>query len=149
MTNKEIAQKLDGVQYGDAMNVIDGFISNLNKSSIVIVYPYSDDGIEFSGAIRDELSAYNGVNVPLNACGIIKKQCENEYCPHEKDLFKNPPFYIKQEWCKRKGYSWIYETNIPNAEKFNIKEDDEFFGEGLVFDMKDLEDANQSIMEKE
>jgi hypothetical protein len=135
MNNQEIAEKLNNVEYGKEDCAINSLIGNKNT---VVVYPYSDDGIEFLGAIRDELSAYDGTTVFLNANGIIKKSCDSEDCPHEKHIFDNAPFFIKQLWCKREGYSWTYETNIPNAAKFVIVEDGEIFGEGLVFSLHDL-----------
>jgi len=140
MELKEIAAKLDRVGIRDE----DKRISSLGEldSNIVIVYPYSDDCIEFRGAIYDELGACDGVVIHLNENGLIQKTCEDEDCPHEKDLFVNTPFQIHQLWCKREGFSWTYETNIPNAEKFIIMEtedDIEYFGEGLVFSMKDLQ----------
>lgn len=137
MELKEIAKELNGTEDRNICKKARDLLNSC-RSSIVVVYPYSDDLIEFEGAIHDELDAKT---IHLNKKGIIKKICEDEDCPYEKDLFINTPFQIHQLWRKREGYSWTYETNIPNAEKFIIMERDEdgVFGEGLVFDMKDLQ----------
>ena len=136
MNVKEIAAGLDQCEYGLETDAIESLPTI--GDDMVIVFPYSDDGIEFHGAIKDSLGAFDGCTINLNEFGIVVKVCANKDCPHEKDILNNAPFHIHQDWCVKEGYSWSYRTNIPNAEKFIIIEDGLPFGEGLVFSMKSL-----------
>ena len=137
MENSKIAERLNDCEYDNLGETIEAIIEHIDNKEIVIVYPYSDDNIEFRGAIYEELGAYGGATVNLNHKGLIQRTCEDYDCPHEAEIFNNAPYEIKQIWSDRES-PWTYETNIPHAAKFKIKEDGEYFGEGLVFCMQDL-----------
>ena len=51
ITAKELAEKLNGIAYGDSF---DDVKQEAKESGLVIVYGASDDLMEFDGAIYDE-----------------------------------------------------------------------------------------------
>jgi len=134
----EVAMALDGHSHSDISTVINQM--DLPKG-VVVVTPYSDDNMEFDGAIRDEIGGYGGIVVKLDHNGIVKPECDNEDCPHELERQQSAPFYIIQLWCQQEGFTWTYDTNIPDVHRFHIRDDegeDGYFGEGLVFHLDSL-----------
>lgn len=59
----EVAMALDGHSHSDISTVINQM--DLPKG-VVVVTPYSDDNMEFDGAIRDEIGGYGGIVVKLD-----------------------------------------------------------------------------------
>ena len=115
-------------------------IQKLARSEgIVIVYGYSDDLMEFRGAINDEVSAYDGGTAYLDAKGIIQNECDNEDCPYHQAILQNARV-VKAIWHNQGNPCWTYETTIPH-ETFEIKEDDELYCIGIVFYLKDVDKA--------
>ena len=58
MTRDELSKMLDGREY---RNEISSDIQDeLNNSDMVVVFGYSDDNMEFRGAISGEISCYGG-----------------------------------------------------------------------------------------
>lgn len=123
---KEIADKLDGIAYGESIS--SSIIAEAKEAGIVIVIGASDDLIEFSGAIEDEGGCYDGGTVYFDRDGISQDDTEraNE---------------IEAVWCGKTAdgqeASWVYETDIPH-EKFYVYEDEEIYCEGIVFSVGDL-----------
>jgi len=139
MNIKEIAEKLNMSEYPFQFNQSDS--KEFENEGAVVVFGYSDDGMEFCGAIYEELSAYNGTTAYLDENGLIENECEDEDCPHYKKLLENA-ITIKQVWCAKDESgssiaSWTYETEIPH-ETFKIMEDDDCFCIGIVFDINSL-----------
>ena len=136
MTLKELVEKPDGtVEYRSMPKDI---VKAAAESGIVIVRGYSDDIIEFEGAIRDEAACFgfHGRKAYFNksrfleegsaAAGSIKVfwcgQCEDEKRPFEA--------------------TWEYETDIPH-ETFRIYDGEEFYCKGIVFYLKDIDRKDQ------
>lgn len=82
---------------------------------IVVVLGRSDDLAEFRGAIEDEADCYNGGRI-----------------------FERGKKYIDAVWCKGE-FTWTYLTNIPHV-KFYVFDEGEKYCEGIIFDIKDLEE---------
>lgn len=134
MTKEEIAAEL---------NNIDRRIDFYYGKDYLIVTPYSDDGITFHGFINDEFGAWEGKTIYFSKTGTVwdEDECSPKYIPQ---LFPNS---VTQIWVeslseeKQKEYpetqAWDYKTEIPHA-RFNILEDGEIWGVGLVIDVKDL-----------
>ena len=60
MNIREVADKLNGIQYGSEGEVLTlVYCKELRREGIVVVRGYSDDLLEFDGAISDELGAYD------------------------------------------------------------------------------------------
>ena len=100
---------------------------------IVVVYGYSDDNVEFDGAIREEVPAWEGAEIYLGANGPIQP-CECE-CKYYRAAMENAKkinaFWYLNDW------SWEFRTDIPH-EEFEFYSDGEPFCKGIVFYKKDL-----------
>lgn len=138
MTLKEFAEMLSGREYG--MEITLGEARAAKEDGLVVVYGYSDDNVEFRGAIGDEVGAYNGGTVYLTGNGILEgpacscaEDCE---CPYFDAARKNAKT-IKAVWHDEGGPCWTFETDIPH-ETFTIMEDGELFCVGIVFGMENL-----------
>ena len=124
MTKEELANLIDGSEYGDDLS---NYILVARKNGYVIVFGCSDDLIEFEGVICDEAGAHDGKKIYFNANGIIEDMSKNTitvFRNTKTDMNGNPA-------------SWVYETEIPCA-RFNIMEDNFVYCEGLIFSVNDL-----------
>ena len=135
MTAKELAEMLSGRKYG--MEITSEEARAAKDAGLVVVYGYSDDNVEFSGAINDEVGAYNGTTVYLTPDGVLQKpDCGQDDCPYfarEREKART----IKAVWHDKGGPCWTFETDIPH-ETFTVMEDGEPFCVGIVFSMVDL-----------
>ena len=139
MIAKEIADILDGMEYGEEISAQDLQYAKVNRA--VIVFGASDDLMEFRGAIEDELTlSYGDGFAYLNKNGLLRNKCNNADCPYfiEKRLQAKT---IAAVWdCD--GYSWIYTTEIPH-ETFEILDrslhpEGTKYCRGIVFSMESL-----------
>lgn len=134
MTAEELAQALDGREYGSVIAKEE--MDAAKAAGLVVVTGASDDLIEFEGAICDEVGAFYPTTVYLTKTGIFRKP--DDLC----DEVPNCP-YCKEEMEKCKtirghyGCYWTFETEIP-CERFKIYDEGELFCEGLVFSVGDL-----------
>lgn len=144
MTKEELAERLNGREYGNEITVQEEKIAK--ESGLVAVFGGSDDLCEFRGAIYDEFGAYNGGEFAINEKGqIVPTEIEDRdedvldrY--HVTDTVKRmiaSAVMIRAKWSDGRGYSWVIETDIPHA-TFDILEDGEKFCRGIVFSMADL-----------
>ena len=136
MTAKELADMLNGREAGG--EVVWGEERDIKDAGLVAVYGYSDDNVEFSGAINDEVGAYNGATIYITTAGVLKEpDCDRDDCPYfakEREKAKT----IKAVWNDNfGGPAWTFETDIPH-ETFTIVDDGEPWCIGLVFSMADL-----------
>jgi len=136
MTVKEIAEKLNGNEYG--LGNIE--ISQIKEAGIIFAYGESDDLLEFRGAIYDEFDCYDGGECKITKELKVFNEDENrdtlEYNQKEIDAMKT----IQAIWAPKdeKGEvyaSWLITTDIPH-ETFDMMEDGELFCRGIVFDKK-------------
>lgn len=113
------------------------------EAGLIVAYGYSDDNVEFCGAIYEEIGAYGGTTVYLTPTGILQDPaCSGaEYygCPYFTAA-RNAAKTIKAVWHDESGPCWTFETDIPH-ETFTILEDGEPWCIGIVFSMEDLEVA--------
>lgn len=70
MNAKELAAALNNSVY--PFRIHKDFIDAAKEAGLVIVYGASDDLMEFEGAIRDELGAYEGATAYLTPLGCCK-----------------------------------------------------------------------------
>jgi hypothetical protein len=100
---------------------------------IVVVYGYSDDNVEFDGAIREEVGAWEGAEIYVDTNGPIEP-CECE-CKYYKAAMENAKrinaFWYLDDWA------WEFKTDIPH-ETFEFYSDGEPFCKGIVFYKEDL-----------
>lgn len=137
MNIQEVADKLNGIQYGDEGSVFTrAYVKELKSHGIVVVHGYSDDVVEFRGAVNDELGAYDHY---FNSKGLVRNECDCDNCPYFEKMMQDVLYYVKPVWCKTPEYAWTYDTNIPHV-TFDVMEDDEKYCLGIVFKLSDLED---------
>ena len=138
MTAKELAIELNGREAGG--EVVWGEERDIKDAGLVAVYGYSDDNVEFSGAINDEVGAYNGTTVYLTPDGVLQKpDCGQDDCLYfarEREKART----IKAVWHDKGGPCWTFETDIPH-ETFTVMEDGEPFCVGIVFSMEALKEV--------
>lgn len=129
MNAQQLAAQLNGRQMGDEITEAEAEIAE--KSDLVVVFGYSDDNIEFRGAIYNEVGCYGGGTIFVTKKGVLQphSDCDCEYCSY-KELRKSAK-EIKAIWSKG-DYSWQYETMIPHV-PFDILEGKEKFCRGIVF----------------
>jgi len=137
MTAKDLAEKLNNVEYPVR---IDPELNKLAKiNGLVIVYGASDDLMEFDGAISDEVGCCDGGKALIDREGLLPDRESIDDDDELEDFFqrKGRAKIIEALWCKEKGYSWTYETDIPHA-TFEVKEDGETYCRGIVFSLNDV-----------
>ncbi len=138
MKAKELADKLNGIEYGD--RILEEHIQFAKDNDLVIVTGYSDDNVEFEGAVYEEVSAYGGGNIPLAKDGEPIFGCD-EPCEHCRNIDDgdNAKYKIEAKW-NFEGYSWFIDINLESDKYavFQVMEDGETFCRGIVFDKKDL-----------
>ena len=131
MDAKELASLLNGREYREEITKEEEQIAESN--GLVVVFGYSDDNVEFRGAINDEVGAYEGTTILLDQDGIIEG-CE-EGCSHSQKA-ADKCRVIEAKW-EDDGYTWSFETDIQH-ETFEILEDGEKFCRGIVFHISAL-----------
>ena len=136
MNIHEVAEKLNGVQYGEEGKVLTlEYCKELRREGIVVVRGYSDDLVEFDGAISDELGVYDHY---INHKGLIQNDCDRDNCPYFAKILKEAKYYVKPLWCEVEDYAWAYDTNIVHA-TFVVMEGEDKYCRGIVFRLTDLE----------
>lgn len=101
-------------------------------NGLVIVYGASDDLMEFDGAIREELSAWEGTVALVDAHGVITEDRSEPAGPHQS---------IYAFWCSDEadadGFTWSYKTDIPHS-TFRMMDGEEKYCRGIVFALADV-----------
>ena len=137
MTAKELAEMLCGRETGNETTPREE--RNAKDAGLVVVYGYSDDNVEFRGAIDDEIGAYEDTTIYITKDGLLEEPaCDNAEdctCPYFAAA-KKAAKEIKAVWCGGQA-TWTFETDIPH-ETFTIFEDGEAFCIGIVFSMEDV-----------
>lgn len=122
---KSWAEKLNGRKYGD--EITNDEAEAAKQDGIVIVYGYSDDNMEFRGALDDEVGCFDGGVARVAECGVYTEEVPANAALRE----------VRAVWCAPDRATWSYETDIPHA-TFNVYEDGELFCEGIVFSVEDI-----------
>jgi hypothetical protein len=137
MTKEEFAQMITGRYRGDETTATEKVIAREN--GLVVMYGYSDDNVEIEGAIRDEVSAYDGTTISFLNGEILANKCEDENCPYFKGLKNNSNIKkIEALWCGEENYSWTFKTDISHATFEVVDDDGEKFCRGIVFDINSI-----------
>jgi len=125
MTKEQLAEMLNGRQYGDETTPE---IERLAKENgLCIAFGASDDLLEFRGSVYDEAGAYNGTVVYLSKKGNVKEESK----PGRVD--------VSASWLPKEPVTtWLVVANIPFA-PFDIFEDGELYCRGCVFPFKPIE----------
>jgi hypothetical protein len=136
MTAKELAEQLDGGEYGSEITIEQGRAAK--AAGLVVVFGASDNLMLFRGAIYDEVDYYDGEEsylvAYLDATGLLVNRCEHD-CPYFRRL-QESAVPLRANW-DQDGFSWTYTLGVPH-EKFRIHEDGEPYCEGIVFKLSDV-----------
>ena len=133
-TIQEFASKLNGREYRSEITYLEE--QEARELGYVVVYGYSDDCVEFAGAIHDEIDCYGGKEILIDENGILSTDCGD--CSDCKLFLKHKILCksIQVVWGEGE-YCWTYKTDIPHV-TFDIYEDGDKYCKGIVFDMKDI-----------
>lgn len=147
ITAQELAQRLNGRQYGSHITEEDTY--DANTSRLVIVVGYSDDNVELYGAIREEIGAYEGTTFTITPSGWIYSNLqekirdwddmpEDDFIGRLKAIVSDHQNgkQIKAIYCESE-YTWEFETDIPH-ETFDVMDYEDKFCRGMVIRMDDL-----------
>ena len=94
MTVDELAKKLHGNEYENEISK--ELAKEAKENNLVVVFGYSDDNMEFRGAIYDEIDCDEGGVTYLTHSGLIENECEaGENCPYYRLKFV-PARYRKE-----------------------------------------------------
>jgi hypothetical protein len=119
MTTKEIANELNGIEYGDIIS--NRILEAAKENNLIIVHGYSDDILSIHGAINDECPAYDG----------------GSFCVENGKLSSEGHTLVTGEWCPASlNASWLVTANKPH-DTFDIMEDGELFCRGIVMSIAD------------
>jgi len=133
MKKEELAKILNGRKRGDEITKEE--IKIAKDNGLVVVYGYSDDNLEFNGAIDDEVDAYDGTKV------YITKKLEIKSKPKEGRKLVEAIWYpiLDISLMEELECSWLIKSDIPNS-FFDIMDSDEeeLFCRGIIFDIKDI-----------
>lgn len=134
MDIKEFAKSISGKEYGYPQFTKEE-IETAKENGFVIVYGYSDDLMEFEGAIQDEGGCFDGGEVYFNKTEV----CQNET---DRSAFDNYSNCINAVWDRDEDengnmITWTYETEIPH-ETFMIYEGGGPYCRGIVFGIDDV-----------
>ena len=134
MNISELAKKLDGREYGS--EITNEEAAEAKEAGLVVVFGYSDDNIEFRGAIDDEFGCYDGGCALIDSTGLLEP-CEDR-CKYYKAAAAAAKI-IEAKWDSD-GYSWyIASPDLEVYGVFDITEDGEKYCRGIVFEIKKVE----------
>lgn len=139
-----LRQQLDRCQYSKEITAEQEAFAKAN--GLVVVFGYSDDGVELRGAIDEEIGAYDGTTVRITPLGLLpawdsfhgSTDDEAEYARYFAKRAAGVATIDAQFSPEdRPGYTWGFATSIPHL-LFLVMEGEEVFGEGIVFHMDDV-----------
>ncbi|MCD8350067.1 MAG: hypothetical protein LUC93_05575 [Planctomycetaceae bacterium] len=134
MTKEELAAMLDGREIGDEITKEEA--ETASENGLVVVFGYSDDSMEFRGAIDEEVSCFDGGIAYLKNGHFLANKCDDERCPYFNALLQTA-VTIEAVWHDTGSPCWTYKTDIPYVE-FKIMEDGEEYCRGIVFSRHDV-----------
>lgn len=144
MTAKELAQRLDGREYGNVVTRAEQ--DEIEAAGLVVAYGQSDSLLEFEGAIYNEAGAYGGATVYVKNGALLAPPCDCESWDECSawDEYSAKAKAITAVWhgdgeTQTDTPCWTIKTDIPH-ETFRIYDDGELFSVGIVFRVKDTWD---------
>jgi hypothetical protein len=128
MDSRTAAKRLDGSEYRQEGSP--ELFAEMAQHRLVAFFGCSDDLIEMRGAIHDEAS--EGA-VMLTSSGLLVNDCRNRSCPYFAQLAR----YASTVEGKYGDDGWRFTTALPH-ERFDVLEDGDRYGEGLVICLDDV-----------
>ena len=135
MNAEELAALLDGREMGS--EITDAEEAAAGAFGLVVVFGYSDDNVEFRGAIEHEVGAYGGKKIRITPTGLVLNKCDEESCPYYLEQRKNAAV-LRAIWNDEGPEPPLtYDVPWPHS-TFNVMEDGEVFCRGVVFALRDV-----------
>lgn len=136
MTHETLAALITRNEYGKEISAY--LEDEAKKNGLVVVFGYSDDCMEFRGAIDAEVGAYEEGTVFITQGGQLlpEPECGAENCPYFLAA-KEASQSVKAIWHDDGGPCWTYETDIPHS-TFDVFENGELYCVGIVFSVNHL-----------
>lgn len=128
MDAKTAAARLNGSEYREEGSR--ELFAEMKEHRLVAFFGASDDLIEMRGAIYDE--AGEG-KVLLTPEGVLTSDCSNDGCPYFAQLKR----YASSVTGEFGSDGWDFTTDLPH-ETFEVLEDGDRYGGGLVIDLDDI-----------
>lgn len=143
MTKEEAAQLLNNRQYLEEITHEEAKL--LKQNGLVVVFGYSDDNVEFMGALCDEIGANSaarpgGFDIQFTKNGLVPDWPEHEKKTKEEadDYYRfvsKPNRWITAFFGKKgSSYDWEFECDFPHA-TFDVFENTVPFCKGVVFSL--------------
>jgi len=107
-TAKYFADLLSGREYGSEITRTEAV--EAARNGVVIVFGYSDDNMEFRGAIDGEVSCYDGDAAFITRDGLLENKCDCADCPYHR-ANEERARKIVALW-DRDGFAWT-NRNLP------------------------------------
>lgn len=133
MTPEAAAAKLNNSEYGYEGS--DALFEEMKAAGLVAVFGYSDDNMEFRGAIHDEVGAYEGATAYLTERGLVENECSDPGCPYYEKIIEDAR-KIEAVREAEDQPAWTFVTDIPYV-TFDVIEEGEVFCRGIVFRLSD------------
>jgi hypothetical protein len=134
VTAEELAKMLDGREMGQEIFHDESVIAK--ASGLVVVFGYSDDNVEFRGAVDYEMGAYGGKKIRITPAGLVLNKCDEDACPYYLEQRRNAAV-LRAVWADTGQPAWTYDVPWPHS-TFNVMEDGEVFCRGVVFALSDV-----------
>ena len=151
MTPKELADALNGVEYSTvALLHGDLLMQRAKEAGLVVAYGFSDDLLEFDGAIYDEKGCYGGTAVLIDTEGLLpsfeaaredEEDCRR-YFERKLNAREIEAIWRHSPSDELDDPPWILKTDIPH-ESFMIVEEGEPFSRGIVFSLSSITPATR------
>ncbi len=144
LTHAQVAQTLNGWEYPIRLSREEKTL--YRENGIVVVHPYSDDGMKFNGAINDDVDCFGGGIGYVCREGVIDGVSEDEINdpPDTVEdllamarLLKGSIVVTAVAGDSEDDPAWRYELPIPHS-TFELMEDDEVMAVCAVFSINDL-----------
>ena len=145
MKKEELAQLLNGRQYGEEMIYEEHL--QVKEDGLLVCFGYSDDLLELRGIVFNGVGIYGGGSIFLykdkdHKIAILEESNYDEI----KEILEGynidfilPKIPIKIQWCPEElDCSWLITTDIPHA-TFDIYNDGELYCRGIVLELTDIE----------
>ena len=134
MTKEQLAEKLNGREY--SCEITKEECAEAKAAGLVVIFGYSDDNVEFRGAVFDEVGIYGSgtLNVSRNGALPAHKDCDCEFCGYHEKAAKCATIEVEFDTADS---AWEFTTSIPHA-VFSIVEAGEPYSKGIVLSIEDL-----------
>ena len=138
-TAQELADRLTGREYRNEITKEE--CAKAKADGLVVVFGYSDDGVELRGAIDDDVSACDGTTLRITATGHLLPSWGDFDEGEAETYFRRKLSGFREIhalWAPPDpACSWAFSTEIPHA-TFDVMEDGDLYCRGIVFALADV-----------